>query len=119
MPATIPTATLYAGMPFGRKLTFLRDEKDGNGPQPRLLVTEGWSDWRVQWRKTRFSEEFIEAEIDASQAEQGIIKFKFSGTQTRLMNVPGVWDMQAHQGGESYTWWTGSTAWMNDVTRPD
>ena len=113
MPATLPTVSLYAGTPYKRTLTFLR-----NGV-PRDLVAEGWTDWRIQWRRTRTSEEFIEATVDASNAANGVIVFKFSGAQTRAMNVAGVWDMQAHQDGESYTWWTGTTAWLNDVTRPD
>ena len=111
MPATLPNIQFYAGDDFSRTLTFLRNDA------PRDLVAEGWANWKVQWRKSRQSATFIEATVVDSQANSGIITITFSAAQTRAMAGPGVWDMQAVHNGQAYTWWTGSTTWLEDVTR--
>lgn len=86
---------------------------------PIDLVAAGWSNWRAQWRPTAGTSQVIDLEIDDSQAASGILTRKpVSAADTMSMGGPGGYDVKADDAdGQSITWLTGSTTWVQDYTR--
>lgn len=113
MPFTVDAVPIYAGDTTQfPSYTFSTDGVQSD------FVTEGWSGWVATWRKYHRSAEMILLAVDSSEANLGIIIVSATAAQTREMNGPGVWDLQATRDvSEVRTFVTGITEYSVDVTQ--
>jgi hypothetical protein len=111
-PSTVPTIKIYSGDTWAQSYEF----KAGDPAEPIDFVAEGWTDWAAQWRPTPFSEDFIELDIDISDADVGRIILNATDLQTRMLG-DGFIDLQSVNGDEVKTWIRASVVWSEDITR--
>lgn len=113
MPVQVPTVEIYAG-DTGHWPVYTVQDPEGN---PRELISEGWTDWKAQWRADPTATEVVELIVDASRADEGMLIIRATPDQTAAMASAGVWDLQATNGDEVKTWFRGKTKYIQDVTR--
>ena len=75
---------------------------------------EGWTNWRAQWRNR---DESVTVDFIVDYVNPGEFWLSLTPEDTRAMNGPGSWDLQADLDGVITTWLRGTTTWRNDVTR--
>ena len=113
MPTTVPVVEIYAGDTFAWPTYTFKNEQGAVID----LVADGWTNWSAQWRAKANAPEFIQLTVDTTGAATGKISLLAEPEQTRAMNGPGVWDIQAEDGEVVKTWLRGPTKWVGDVTR--
>ena len=111
-----PTA-VYAGDPmaFAFRVNIQPD------PDVAVYAPEdlsAYTSWVSQWRPVVSSDTEIDLEVDATDADTGLIVVRASGVDVRAMGGNGVFDVQATgTDGEPRTFIRAKTSWKMDVTR--
>ena len=112
-PTTVPIIQIYAGDTYTQEYVF----KDANTGDPIDLDAEGWGNWAAQYRHVRADVNSYDFDVDASDAENGVIIVSMEKETTRLLETNGVWDLQATNGATLRTFLTSQVQVLKDVTR--
>lgn len=114
VPPEVPASHVYAGDAWRYdELHF----EDGDTSDP-FDLTDGFGDWKAQFRPTGGSAAFVDLTVDDSRASDGVIVVSADGAATRRMGGDGEWDLQALDGsGQPVTFIRSRIRWMQDVTR--
>jgi hypothetical protein len=103
---------VYSGDSWVFSCLFTRE--DGT---PIDLITEGWTEWKSQWRPYAKSSEYINLDVNTTDAANGRISISMSREDTSSMTTDGVFDLEAVQAGATRTWVRGDVKFSKDVTR--
>lgn len=100
-PIHLPDRRLWRGDTWKFPMRFVRS----GVPVP--MVTEGWSDWKAQFRRTPLDAAPVDITIDETKLESGLIMLTLTSAQTRALQYNGFWDLQSANNSleiESRTW---------------
>lgn len=105
-PVVVPDWAIYAGDAFSQTYQI----KIGG------VVSDlrSWTNWAAAWRPYQ-SEHSIVLAVNTTGLSTGLVTITATDEQTRLMDGPGVWDVQAQQNSGTRTWLRGKTGFTEDV----
>lgn len=108
-PVVVPDWDVYGGDTFSQTYQIT----DSTTGLPVNL--SAWGSWLATWRPYQGSE-VISLFMSTSNLATGFFTVIASSSQTRLMDGPGLWDVQATNSGVIRTWVRGKSLFTAEVT---
>jgi len=112
-PTTVPIIQVYAGDTYEQEYVF----KNATTGDPIDLDAEGWDNWAAQYRHERYDVSSYSFDVDATQADEGVIIVSMDKETTKKLETNGVWDLQATNGATLRTFIMSKVQVLKDVTR--
>ena len=105
-PVVAPDWSVYSGDAFAQTYQI----------QLGGVVTDlrAWTGWVAAWRPYQGAEVIV-LSVATGSLLTGTITVNATDAQTRLMDGPGMWDVQSSQGGSTRTWLRGKTQFVEDI----
>jgi hypothetical protein len=105
-PVVVPDWAVYAGDAFSQTYKI---EVGGVTTDLR-----SWTLWKAAWTPYQSGTPIVLA-VDTADLTHGTITISATDEQTRLMDGPGLWDVQAELNGGTRTWLRGKSLFTEDV----
>jgi hypothetical protein len=105
-PVVVPDWAIYAGDAFSQTYKI---EVGGVTTDLR-----SWTLWKASWRPYQGSN-VISLSVNTADLIDGTVTISATDEQTRLMDGPGMWDVQAKQSSSTRTWLRGKSMFTEDV----
>lgn len=107
-PVTVPNWDVYGGDTFSQ--TYQITDSVSGAP----INLSAWNTWLATWKPTLGNP--ITLTVSTSNLSTGFFTVIASSAQTRTMDGPGIWDVQAVNSGVTRTWLTGKTNFTHEVS---
>lgn len=108
-PVTVPDWAIYGGDTFSQTYQ-IKDSTTGNP-----INLSAWGSWVATWRPYQGAD-VVTLTVTTSNLSTGFFTITASDTQTRFMDGPGMWDVQATNSSVVRTWLRGKTDFTAEVS---
>ena len=105
-PVVVPDWAIYAGDAFSQTYKI-----EIGGVESDL---RSWTNWVAAWEPYQGNDTIV-LTVTTTDLVHGVVTISATDEQTRLMNGPGLWDIQSEQNGGTRTWLRGKTTYTQDV----